>query len=59
MRDEEALGDRIEFVEGSFFESVPPGDVYVLSTILHDWDDESATGDPAHDPRRSARRSRA
>ena len=43
VRDEEALGDRIEFVEGSFFESVPPGDVYVLSTILHDWDDESAT----------------
>ena len=21
---------------------MPPGDVYVLSTILHDWDDESA-----------------
>jgi O-methyltransferase domain/Dimerisation domain len=43
VRDEAALGDRIEFIEGSFFESVPPGDVYVLSTILHDWDDESAT----------------
>ena len=43
VRDEDALGDRIEFVAGSFFESVPPGDVYVLSTILHDWDDESAT----------------
>ena len=43
VRDEEALGEQIEFVEGSFFESVPPGDVYVLSTILHDWDDESAT----------------
>jgi hypothetical protein len=43
VRDEGALGDRIEFVEGSFFESVPPGDVYVLSTILHDWDDESST----------------
>jgi hypothetical protein len=42
VRDEEALGDGIEFVEGSFFESVPQGDVYVLSTILHDWDDESA-----------------
>ena len=42
VRDEEALGDRIEFVEGSFFESVPEGDVYVLSTILHDWDDERA-----------------
>ena len=43
VRDEAALGDRIEFVEGSFFESVPEGDVYVLSTILHDWDDERAT----------------
>jgi hypothetical protein len=43
VRDEAALGDRIEFVEGSFFERVPAGDVYVLGTILHDWDDEPAT----------------
>jgi hypothetical protein len=42
-RDEAALGDRIEFVAGSFFERVPSGDVYVLSTILHDWPDEQAT----------------
>lgn len=42
-RDEAALGDRIEFVSGDFFERVPLGDVYVLSTILHDWDDERAT----------------
>ena len=42
VRDEVALGDRIEFVEGSFFERVPEGDVYILSTILHDWDDERA-----------------
>jgi hypothetical protein len=42
VRDEAALGERIEFVEGSFFESVPKGDVYVLSTILHDWPDEDA-----------------
>ena len=42
VRDEKALGDRIEFVEGSFFTSVPEGDVYVLSTILHDWPDEQA-----------------
>jgi O-methyltransferase domain/Dimerisation domain len=41
-RDEAELGDRIEFVPGSFFEAVPHGDVYVLSTILHDWDDEPA-----------------
>jgi O-methyltransferase/methyltransferase family protein len=42
VRDEASLGDRCTFVAGSFFESVPAGDVYVLSTILHDWDDESA-----------------
>ena len=42
MRDEAALGDRIEFVAGSFFDSVPEGDAYVLSGILHDWPDEDA-----------------
>jgi hypothetical protein len=41
-RDEDAFGDRCTFVAGDFFDDVPPGDVYVLSTILHDWDDESA-----------------
>jgi SAM-dependent methyltransferase len=43
VRDEDDFGDRCSFVAGSFFESVPPGDVHVLATILHDWDDESAT----------------
>lgn len=34
---------RCRFVSGSFFETVPPGaDAYVLSAILHDWDDERA-----------------
>ena len=42
-RDENALGDNIEFVAGSFFERLPAGDAYVLSAILHDWDDERAT----------------
>jgi len=33
--------DRVELVPGSFFDSVPSGgDVYVLKTVLHDWDDE-------------------
>ena len=41
-RDEASFGERIAFVPGSFFESVPPADVYVLSTILHDWPDEQA-----------------
>ena len=43
VRDEQALGDRIEFVEGSFFDLVPEGDVYILGTILHDWSDEPVT----------------
>jgi O-methyltransferase domain len=43
VRDEAALGDRLEFVAGSFFDSVPEGDAYVLSGILHDWPDEDAT----------------
>ncbi|HLY35983.1 MAG TPA: methyltransferase [Candidatus Limnocylindria bacterium] len=35
--------ERCELVSGSFFESVPPGgDVYLLSNIVHDWDDERA-----------------
>ena len=42
VRDEAALGDRIEFVAGSFFESVPAGDGYLLSGILHDWPDDDA-----------------
>jgi SAM-dependent methyltransferase len=41
-RDEIGLGDRIAFVSGSFFEQVPEGDAYVVSRILHDWDDERA-----------------
>ena len=40
---EAGLTDRAEAVAGNFFEGVPSGaDAYVLSWILHDWDDESA-----------------
>jgi hypothetical protein len=42
-RDEAAFGDRLTFVAGDFFERVPAGDVYVLATILHDWDDDRAS----------------
>lgn len=35
------VADRAELVGGSFFESIPAGaDVYLLSMILHDWNDE-------------------
>jgi SAM-dependent methyltransferase len=42
VRDEAAFEESVAFVEGSFFDEVPSGDVHVLSTIMHDWDDESA-----------------
>lgn len=35
------LTDRVEVVGGDFFKSVPTADIYVISWILHDWDDES------------------
>jgi SAM-dependent methyltransferase len=35
------FADRTEVVGGDFFKSVPPGDLYLLKFILHDWDDES------------------
>ncbi|PKW00332.1 O-methyltransferase [Streptomyces sp. 1222.5] len=38
------LGDRADTVAGSFFDPLPPGaGGYVLSLVLHDWDDEPAT----------------
>ena len=46
-RDAEAIiarsgfPDRTEVVGGDFFDAVPPGDLYLLKFILHDWDDES------------------
>jgi hypothetical protein len=38
-----ALGERCEFVGGDFFESLPAGgDAYLLSRVIHDWDDDGA-----------------
>jgi hypothetical protein len=37
---EAGLADRCEVVAGSFFQQVPSADAFVLSTVLHDWDDE-------------------
>jgi O-methyltransferase domain/Dimerisation domain len=40
---EAGLSDRCRVVAGSFFDGVPEGgDTYVLSAVLHDWDDEAA-----------------
>ncbi|TMR90265.1 methyltransferase [Nonomuraea basaltis] len=38
----EGLSDRTEVVSGDFFASVPAGDVYLLASVLHNWDDEDA-----------------
>lgn len=34
--------DRLHVVAGSFFDPLPPAEVYVLSAILGDWDDDGA-----------------
>jgi O-methyltransferase domain/Dimerisation domain len=37
------VADRVEFVGGSFFESIPSGaDAFVMKSIIHDWEDASA-----------------
>jgi ubiquinone/menaquinone biosynthesis C-methylase UbiE len=37
------VADRVTLHEGSFFEAVPTGaDLYLLKSIIHDWDDERA-----------------
>jgi hypothetical protein len=39
--EEAGVADRCEFIGRDFFQSAPPGgDVYLLSNIVHDWDDE-------------------
>jgi hypothetical protein len=41
--DAAGLGPRCAFVEGDFFTQVPPGgDAYLISRVLHDWDDTEA-----------------
>jgi SAM-dependent methyltransferase len=39
---ERGLADRIDVVAGDFFEAVPPADIYIVSRVLHDWDDQSS-----------------
>ena len=36
------LTERIRTIGGNFFESVPKADVYLLATVLHDWNDEDS-----------------
>ena len=34
-----AIQERLEYIGGDMFESVPEADVYVMKHIIHDWDD--------------------
>jgi C-methyltransferase len=36
------LSSRCEAVAGDFFESVPEADLYLLKSVIHDWDDEQS-----------------
>ncbi len=37
------IADRCQTAPGNFFDQVPPGaDLYILSNIIHDWDDDNA-----------------
>ena len=37
------VADRCDFVAGDFFEKVPAGgEIYVMKSVLHNWDDESS-----------------
>ena len=38
--EDHGVADRCEAVVCDFFEAVPSGDVFLLSNILHDWDDQ-------------------
>ncbi|MCE6995347.1 acetylserotonin O-methyltransferase [Saccharothrix sp. S26] len=41
--DEVGVADRCTVTAGDFFENVPAGsDVYLIKSVLHDWDDESS-----------------
>jgi hypothetical protein len=39
----QGIADRVTCVGGDFFESVPEGDAYLLSFVLHDWSDALST----------------
>jgi hypothetical protein len=36
------LSSRCRVLAGDFFDSVPEADLYILKTILHDWDDQQS-----------------
>ncbi len=44
MTESQGVDDRVSIEHGSFFERVPAGgDIYLLSHIIHDWNDAQAS----------------
>lgn len=41
--EKRGLSDRFSTVAGDFFTEVPPADLYLLKSVLHDWDDDQCT----------------
>jgi hypothetical protein len=41
--EKRGLSDRFSAVAGDFFAAVPAADLYLLKTVLHDWQDDQAT----------------
>jgi orsellinic acid C2-O-methyltransferase len=37
------VADRARFLAGTFFDSAPSADAYILKSVLHNWDDERAS----------------
>ncbi|MFD7549741.1 methyltransferase [Streptomyces sp. NPDC059578] len=35
------LSDRVTVLGGSFFDPLPPGDLFLLKAVLHNWDDDA------------------
>ena len=40
--DNSGLSSRCQTAAGDFFQSVPPGEAYIMKNIIHDWNDELA-----------------
>src|SRR5262245_19309090 len=40
--ERENLADRVEVIGGDFFAALPSGDGYLISQVLHDWNDDEA-----------------
>ncbi|MFF5442088.1 methyltransferase [Streptomyces achromogenes] len=42
LGDHDDIAGRWSTADGDFFSAVPPGDVYLIKRILHDWNDEQS-----------------